>query len=269
MNNKRNNDRISKSVYFIDLMFFLYFVVLFAERLISLIRSAVMGVYMFEDGFNGFVYAATIASITATAFCLIIFERKIFVAPFTFKNSMHDLDYSMLSRIAGVELLSGMVHTECTISALQFCAYGALIVGMIIKTALSHNTSENKLLLWLSVIYLTAFSMAIPVMYRTGIKQYVPYYFVEAITTIALIVCFTFMLEKVFSGKAQNLFYIVPIALAIVGDSVIIALPWHEKVNAFVLIFLCLSAALWIIGKVISLVCSRRINTAKNSTNIK
>ncbi len=268
MNNKIQ-DRVSKSVYFIDLMFFLYFVILFAERLSSLIRSAVMGVYMFEDGFNGFVYGAAIASITATVFCLLVFERKIFAAPFTLKQSIHDLDYSMLSRIAGVELLSGMVHTEYTLAPLQFCAYGALIIGMMIKTALSHKTAENKLLLWLSVIYLTAFSMAIPVMYRTGIKHYIPYYCVEAVTTIALIVCFTFMLEKVFVGKAQNLFYIVPIALAIVGDSVIIALPWHEKVNVFVLIFLCLSAALWIVGKVISLVNAKRLNAVSNSKKAK
>ena len=250
--------RADKSVYFIDLMFFLYFVVLFAERLTSLIRSAVMGVYMFEDGFGGFVYTAAIASLAATAFCLIVFEYKIFLAPFTFKAEIHEHNYSVLSRIAGIELVSGMVHTEYTLSPLQFTAYGALIVGMFIKTALAHKSADNKLLLWLSVVYLTAFSMAIPVMYRTEISAYIPFYCVEAVTTLALVACFTFMLEKVFTSAAQDLFYIVPIALALVGDIVIIALPWHEKINMFVLIFLCLSTVLWIVGKAISIAHKRR-----------
>lgn len=258
MKNNQQSKRVTKSVYAINLMFFLYFVILLIERLYSLIRSATAGVFMFDNLYSGIVYGATIASVTATVFFIAVFAHKIVLAPFLLNAEAHDMNYTELSRIAGVQLVGGMMHTEYTIAPLQFCAYGVLIIAMFVKTAMSHKTSEHKHLLWLSVIYLTAFSMAIPVMYSTEISSYIPYYVVEAITAITLVVCFTYMLEKVFTDKAQDLFYILPIALALAGDAVIIALPWHEKVNMFVLIFLCLSTALWIAGKTISLIIAHR-----------
>lgn len=247
-------EKVSLCVYFIHLLFFLYFAVLFAERTQSLVRTfAYSAKNSFGNGFNIYVNSLSILSLCATIVYLLATNRALFVGLFTRSAEVHNsVQMGALCIAAGILLLSGMVHTEYTIAPIQFGAYGALIIAMVIRTVMVQSVADNKLLLWLSLIYLTAFSMAIPVMYRSGISHASLFHVLEAITALLLVGAFTWMMYLVFTGCAVNLFYLIPMLTAAILDVILLALRWREQVNSFVLIFLIVAAALFTVGKILS-----------------
>lgn len=241
--------------YLIHLLFFLYFVILAGERLQSLIRSfADPAVHAWGDGFNGYVYTLTILSLGVAAVYLLVRCRALFCAPFTRNAALHaKIDRGALCVAAGIILLAGMVHTEYTIAPVQFAAYGALILAMVIHTAATHKTAARPWLRWLSLVYLTLLSMAIPVMYRSHIRLSALFHVLEAITAVVLVYLFTRMMHRVFTGDATDLFSLPPILIAAVLDGVLLGLRWQEEVNAFVLIFIIAACVCWCVGKLIAL----------------
>lgn len=249
-------EKVSLSSYFINLLFFLYFAILFAERLQSVVRSiADPAVHPMGSGFHRYVYVMTFCSLAVGVIFLLATNYALFPALFTRSAEVYaKVDLGTLSIASGILLLSGMVHTEYTIAPLQFVAYGALIIAMFIRTATVTPSSGNPALLWLSLIYLTAFSMAIPVMYESQIHLSTLFHVIEAVTAILLVFVFTYFMRIVFVGDATNLFFWLPILVTAVLDGVLIAMRWNEKVNAFVLIFLIVTCVLFCVGKTLSLV---------------
>ena len=144
-----------------------------------------------------------------------------------------------------------MMHTEFTIAPVQFVAYGALIIGMILQTVLNIKSGGNAFRHWFSLTYITAFSMAIPVMYRSNIRLSVLFHVIEAVAAFVLVAFFTLALRRIFTGNANDLLSVIPFASMAVLDAVILALRWTEYVNTFVLIFAILSAVLFAAGKVL------------------
>ena len=106
----------------------LYFIVLFAERVQSIVRSIKdKNVKLFGNGFNGYVYLAVFLSLAAFLVLLIVGNAWFLKSLFTMDmNVYNSVDYRMLSITAGVILVSGMVHTEYTIPGIQFASYGML-----------------------------------------------------------------------------------------------------------------------------------------------
>lgn len=246
--------KVSLTDYFIRFLFFVYFAVLFAERAQSLIRTfADPAQKPFGDGFSVYVNLVSLFSLGATVLYLLCTNRAFFVGLFTRNIEVHaQIHMGALCIAAGILLVSGMVHTEYTMAPVQFGAYGALIVAMVLRTVTVQAQASSKPMLWLSLIYLTAFSMAIPVMYRAHMDKAVPFHVLEAITALALVFAFTFMLYRVFTGCAVNLFFWAPILVAVVLDAVLLWLRWQEQVNTFVLIFIIASAVLFAAGKILS-----------------
>ena len=145
----------------ISWFFLLYYVILFAERLQSLFRAAAAN-QLFMDAFEG--VASMIVSLSLfSAVVLLAFCNKPFWKSLTGKA---EPDYNMMTVTAGVILVSGMIHTEYTILGIQFASYGMLIVAMILRAIQLMPESKNRFGLWYSLIYLTVFSMAIPVLYK-------------------------------------------------------------------------------------------------------
>ena len=245
---------VSFGEYCVHLMFFLYFAVLFAERTQSLVRTFADGsIHPFGDGFHTYTNLLSLLSLGATVIFLLTTNRALFIGLFTRSAQVHDsIRMGALCVAAGILLLSGMVHTEYTIAPIQFGAYGALIVAMIIRTAMVQSQASSKLLLWLSLAYLTAFSMAIPVMYRSGIAHASLFHTLEAITALLLVGAFTWMLYLVFTGCAERLFFLVPMLTAAVLDTILLKMRWQEEINSFVLIFLIAAGVLFAAGKVLS-----------------
>lgn len=234
---------------FISWFFVLYFVILFVERLQSIIKSCVdPSVSLYGNAFNGYTYTLTFLSLGATLILLLFFNNSFWHS--LFNNSVLP-NYSMLTITSGVLLLSGMVHTEHTLAPVQFVSYGMLIIAMILRTIQTSSGVEVPFTFWYSLIFLISFSMAIPVMYHSNIEHATLFHIIEAIASIALVFFFTYMLHKVFIGEGSNLLYFGPIIVATIFDAVIIAMNWKEKVNGFVLIFIIASVVLFAIGKII------------------
>ena len=235
----------SKTItYFINLCFFLYFVLLIVERSTSVILSLSNGINLYGTAFDGYVYSLVFLSIVGFLVLLIAKCQPNIKA--LFKPS-EVLRFDWLCIAGGVLLLSGMVHTHYTISGLQFASYGVWILGILLKVISIHSENENKALLWLSFAYLVTFSMAIPVMYHSMIEAHVFFHILEAVGSIALVAAFIYLLLRLFN-KNGDLFPLWPIILAIVIDVPLIVLRWNEEINFFVLIFISLSTALYIVG---------------------
>ena len=230
--------------YFINLCFFLYFVLLIAERSISVVLTLTNNINLYGVAFDGYVYTLVFLSIIGFLVLLVVKCRPNVKALF---KPTEDLRFDWLCITGGVLLLSGMVHTHYTISGLQFASYGVWILGILLKVISIHSRNESKALLWLSFVYLVAFSMAIPVMYHSAIEAHVFFHILEAVGSIVLVAAFTYLLIRLFNNSG-DLFAVWPIVLAIVVDVPLIALRWNEEVNLFVLIFVALSTVLYIVG---------------------
>lgn len=229
--------------------FLLYFAILFTERVQSLARVCLgKNTHFFSFSFEGMVNLLAAASLAATVIWLTGSWNSGFWRSLV--NAKAEVNYTMLCITAGIMLISGMVHTEFTVPPIQFTSYAMLILAMILKTAAVQGQTQRPLLLWLSLAYLTAFSMAIPVMYRTELSNAPLFYVIQAVVTLSLIAAFTVMLCMIFQNKGENLFLLLPILIAAIGDAAVLAMRWKEKVNTFVLIFVILSAVLFAVGKI-------------------
>ena len=234
---------------FISWLFMLYFVILFVERFQSIIRSYMdSNVLLYGNAFNGYTYTITFLSLGATIILLLFFNGSFWQSLINYSITPN---YSMLTITAGVLLISGMVHTEHTIAPIQFVSYGMLIIAMVLRTIQVSSGAEFPFGFWYSLIFLTAFSMAIPVMYHSNIEQATLFHIIEAIASIVLVFFFTCMLRQMFIGQGSNLLYWIPIIVAIVFDAIIIAMRWKESVNSFVLIFIIASTIIFTVGKII------------------
>ena len=228
--------------------FLLYFVILFAERVQSLIRTALSGQGFFSSGFACYVNMLTVLSTVATVVLLAGFNGGFWRS---LVSGDAELNTNMLCITAGVLLLSGMVHTEYTIPGIQFAAYGVLIVGLVLQTVITAQNGAPLFKLWYSLVFLIVFSMAIPVMYHSEIEHAVLFHVLEAVTAFALVILFTYMMMRVMSGEGVNLLMWVPFLVMLIPDAVLIAMRWKEEVNWFVLIFAGLSTVLFVAGKII------------------
>ncbi len=240
--------------YLANLSFFIYFLLLLTERIVSIVLSLVNGVHLYGDAFNGYVYSLCFVSIAGFFVYLLLRCREHIVALFRFGE---ELDFRDLCIAGGILLLSGMVHTEYTLSVLQFISYGIWIVGILLQVNLNVHEAKSKVHLWLSFAYLVSFSMAIPVMYRTAIASHVAFHILEAIASILLVGVFTWFLLVVFDG-GDNLFKPIPLLALIVLDVPIVAMRWNEEVNAFLLIFLCLSVAIYLADFIYGVIAKKK-----------
>lgn len=239
-----------------DWCFLLYFLILFAERMQSLVRSCTdPAVRLLGSPFDGYVNLLTMGSLAAALILLIGWNGGFWKS---LVDPTAEVNYTMLCVTAGVILLSGMVHTEYTVAPIQFVSYGFLILAMILKTVTVQSSVAHPALLWFSLVYLTALSMAIPVMYRSEMPHAALFHTLEAIAAIVLVAAFTFLMRRVFLGQGENLFLWLPILLTAVLDTLIVALRWREKVNTFVLIFLIASVVLFAVGKTVTLLLARK-----------
>lgn len=237
--------------YFINLSFYLYFLILLIERILSVSLSISNGVNIYSSGYYGYVYTLVFFSILAWLIYLLIRCRSSIKALFSMKEEiLTNIPFKDLCISSGLLLLSGMVHTEYTYSVIQFISYGILIIGILLKVIMINSNSDNRTILWLSFIYLVCFSMAIPVMYHSSIELHVLFHVLEGITSFLLVGLFTYLLLLIFNNK-DDLFIYIPIIIAVVLDTILIALRWNEEINYFVLIFIALSLFVFIAGKVV------------------
>ena len=136
--------RVGVSAVAMNWLIMLYFIILFAERVQSIVRSIRdKDVKLFGSGFDSYVYLAVFLSLAAFLVLLAVGNAAFLQSLFTMDmNVYRSIDYRMLSITVGVILVSGMVHTEYTIPGIQFASYGMLIAALVIKTACVNAQAE-------------------------------------------------------------------------------------------------------------------------------
>ena len=226
-----------KIYYTINLSFYLYFLILIGERLYSLIFSLINQIVIFNNGFTAYVYITIILSFVGFFIYMILKNKASFLSIFNPKKYLDKVDFVHLSIASGIILLSGMVHSEYTVSVVQFISYGILIGGIILKGIVDKDLFKNK----------TNLILAIPVSYPTSLSNPTFFYIVEALATYSLVGFFTYLLCLFFKNK-DNLFKLLPLLVMTVLDALIIGINFSIEINYFVLIFASLSLIMFVIG---------------------
>ncbi|MCR4649537.1 MAG: hypothetical protein K5776_10725, partial [Lachnospiraceae bacterium] len=237
-----------------------YFAVLFAERLSAVILSPAhcnwnldpkyYEAYLFTNGnlFNYVTFAVTILSLAAGLILsvkpLIGMVSKLFSSKeYPFKDN-----YRSIVIAAMVMLYGGMMHTSFTLAPLQFVAYGFLIAAMIVRTMEKCISDKDKRFSSIvSVVYLTLFSMTIPVCYISvelgGVTMF--FYIVEFAAAFILIPLFGIMLYRFFTEGVTTFSFVYPLIMLVLSG-LAVALKWSEEINFFVLIFVCLTVVFYL-----------------------
>lgn len=238
-----------------SLLFLLYFVILTAERLISLIAVISDNILAAGAAFDIYTVSVTVLAIIGGWGYLLIRGKKLFRL-----NAPKEAgDFLQPSVAAGILLLGGMVHTHGTIAPVQFAAYGCLLasMGIFCGQCISRDSKTGggmALVRWLGFAYITAFSMSIPVVYgvNCGNPEFdlcTAHNVIEVIVSIGLTAAFTCMLYGFYKKDAVFSFSPLTVVIAVLGDGLMLVLGWHAQVNWFVLVSVCAAAVLWIIGK--------------------
>lgn len=264
MNNKTNITELLKS-----LLFFLYFVILTAERIISL--AAVVSDNILERGvaFDLYTVSVTVSAIIGGWGYLLIKGGKLLKLSAVKRAE----DFFQPSIATGILLLGGMVHTHGTTAPIQFAAYGCLLASMGIFCGEciardGKNGNGAALVRWLSFAYITAISMSIPVVYGVSCSKSecnlcVPHHVIEVTVSVGLTAVFTYMLYCFYKKDAVSSFSPLIIFAAVIGDGLLLFFGWHAEVNYFVLVSVCAAAVLWGIGKA----AARRFQNKKLQSN--
>ncbi len=239
-------------------LFMLYFVVLTVERVISLV--AAFGTPFGEMiALDAYMTVLTVLALAGGWIYLIVLGRKLF----NFGTDKNGTDFLHPCIAAGILLLGGMVHTEGTIPPVQFAAYGCLLAAMLLHTVRGVKLHGGGLLRWMSFAYITAFSMAIPVVYTTKCAPGTcalcsAFYPIESIASVLLVALFTVMLVRFYKRDGLLSFCIWNWGIAAALDAVVLGLRWHDEINFFVLIFIALAVAIGFVGKLLSHVASAK-----------
>ena len=226
--------------------FLFYFVILGLERLQSIIKNSTEN--FSPTRFNTYANLVVAVSLIVTAVLLAVACKGFWGS--LFSNSVTP-NYLWLSITAGVMLVAGMVHTENTVVTVQFASYGALILGMILRTVQVTKDKGNTFSWWFSLAFVIVLAMSIPVVYSTTIRNAALFYVIEAVVMLALVTSFTLLLINVMTGNGANLLWLIPTLIVLCGNTLVLALRWRESVNSFVLIFSILTVVLYAIGKLL------------------
>lgn len=251
------NKKVSWLTYFINLSFFVYFLLLFVERVVSFALCMKNGIPMFDNFYHGFSFLLVLLSLALTVVFLLVTNRSHFKALFTRDEKVYEnISWRFLCWASGIILVSGMIHMDDTnIAGLQFAAYGVLIVGLLLKTIENNKTSKNRFTLWLSFVYLVCFAMAVPVTYPYVGEHMELIYAFEFITMLVLVAFFASFETKMFGDGdlPDNLFFLMPFIVTLILDSTILGLRWGNTTpligdaNTFVLIFLSATVAVYLV----------------------
>lgn len=230
----------------------LYFLILTAERVISLIVCFTNDLSR-HDSLDYYMMALTV---------LAIFGAYIYGAvKFTgaVKRSDDEEDerrksvFGDLAVAAGILLLGGMVHTEGSIPVMQFISYGMILISMALHTVQNAKKSGSLVRSWIAFSYTVAYSMAIPVVYHTQIAAANIFIPLEIAVSAGMVIMFTGMLRRFYNEGGSNRFFPVWFLFALIGDAAVLALRWQEEINFFVLIFISVTALLWLIGSILKM----------------
>ena len=260
------NTKTAKILSKLKLIFLvLYFLILFAERLLAVILSIKMGgEYALLSGnvFNYIAYGITALSLVAGLVLMIKVLPAMFVSILTGKEYDFAENNGAIVTAAMAILFGGMMHTGFTVAPIQFVSYGFLIASMVVRTieccfetknAASSDADaakKGKSLRFasiVSVIYLTLLAMAGPVSYISfqALPMRAIFFVVECAAVFVLVPAFGCMLHIFYKKGVTSFSFVFPL-LVFVLSGLTVALKWREEINWVVLIFLVLTVLFYL-----------------------
>jgi len=263
-------EKVNVLNYFKSFGFLFYFIVLFGERIQSIIRACLnVGTSLNNNAIEIYMFALTIAGIVI-AFAYIN-KQFIYMIKCAFsldKENYDMLDYKKLAIGSGIILFGGMVHTYETILVVQFVAYAGLIASMLMVTLENNKDKAIRWSLWLSFAMLVSFAMAVPVVYNkaqylTLVKDATYTIYPESvvnflnvyqpIASALLVIAFTMLLVKFYENKGIAPFSICVLALTLIFDLPIYILEqMHKNGNFFLIVFPILTVVTIVWGLIVS-----------------
>lgn len=231
--------------------FVLYFLILLTERIIALILSVnTNNEYgLINPSFISLsTYSITALSVLSGTILFIKPIYKMFSVLFT--NKIYDFNDNIKHLIIAsmVLLFSGMMHTAFTIATIQFVAYGFLLIALLAKTL----EKPNKISIT-SFIYISLFSMSIPVVYSTFLSapMNVLFYISEFLGVFILVPILGILFYSHYINNKTHNTILFPLTM-IVLVALILGLKWQEEINYFVLIAASLTVVTYIPFKILS-----------------
>lgn len=216
------------------LMFFsflAYYIILFAERVISIVQSIndtknVGFSRMFFRGgaFNKFAYGMTFL---ALAVFLIFFLRIIGKAMSVGIAG----SWPILILASGVLLVAGMQETQYSYTVVQFVAYIFLFIACFTKFLEIMRKKDAMASTIASFVYFVGFGLAVPVVHKfagasTTLVKY--YYLTEAIASCLLCLVFTIVMLFAFSEERyRHVNNVVFFALLVIADAAVLVLGFN------------------------------------------
>lgn len=198
--------------------FIAYYIILFSERVTSIILSLTdenfgLKRMFFQGGFNKFAYGMTFLALFVS---FILFLRIVGKAmSYGISGSS-----TLLILNAGALLIAGMQDTQNSFIVIQFIAYIFLYIACLTKFIEIKNKKDATASTIASYIYFVAFGMAIPIVHSTkvigaGVKYY---YMFEAIASCGIALAFMIMMFFLFSEERYRhvnniVFFVVLVAL--------------------------------------------------------
>ena len=242
MESKKNTSNTLKSLFYL-----LYFLILTAERVISLIQSFSAGA-AFANKPESYMTVLNIIAIAGGWAYLIIKGGSVFGVG----KAKTPSDFIHPTIAAGVILAGGMVHSFGTVAPLQFVSYGFLLLALALHTADCVREKGEAAKRWLSFAYLTAFSMAIPVVYHSEFSFRVIFVPLEVIGSLAFVTLFTLMAVSFLKKDSLLSFCPWVFIVTAVLDGALVVIRWSEEINWFLLIFACVTVVLGVVGKIMT-----------------
>ena len=255
-NGRKQNEKAGVFRYLFVLLVILYFLLLFGERTAAVVMgfTADEPFWTKDDPARWYAHIVTLASLIA-AFIAAIVNGRAFAFLFT-RSAECGKRISMrrMALMSGLVLVGGMAHTDFTLLALQFVAYGLFFIGLAFRAAEAGTKSRpdiGVMRLVLSFAYLLCFSMAIPVVYSTSlVNVQTAFVTLEIVTALLLVAAFTHLVEVYCRSGGLLNFGIPVIVYTIAADIALIVLRAPESVNVFVAVFLVITVVLWLIGRI-------------------
>lgn len=229
--------------------FLLFFLILAGERMCSIAQIVKdKTVKLTDSPFDIYMNFLTICAVAVSLGTLIIGGGKFWVSLF---NGGVTVNYTIVICAAGMLLFAGMVHTKYTQTLTQFLAYAFLFAAMILRTIVNIDKGADEFGSVYSLIYLIIFSMAVPVVYKSEKEHSTLFHIMEAISSIALVCCFTVLLRFMFIGRGENLLLWVPVLIMAIYDTILVIMNREDKKAYYLLSFEILTAAVFLIGKIL------------------
>lgn len=231
--------------------FVLYFIILLIERILALVFSVnINNEYSLT---NGTFIAISTYSVTALSVLVgfVLFAKPIVkMISSLFSKSEFDFNSNIKQiMIASMALLySGMMHTGFTIVGLQFVAYGFLLLSVLFRTLEQPSKTSIS-----SLIYISIFSMAIPVVYSTSLDTplNILFYASEFLTVFILIPVLGVLFYYHYKNYQTKNSIIFPLLMSILVG-LVLGFKWIEEINYFVLVAASLTLVSYIPFKLLS-----------------